>query len=395
MNIISKHLNRVLPRNWGAVIKDPRRCCRRWRFSTVMRTVVEALAGGCGNLRELEFLTANRGERLPDTTAWDLLVQLQPKTLNQVIAQGVKQASRSHELDHAELPVRLTVIDGKSILIRKYRVNKYSKNRSQRGCKKYVTTALRAFHASSSLKLLMGQQLVRRRTNESGTFASFLDELSELYGRTGLLEVLSLDAGFTSKKNAQCVLAKGLHYIMALKDERVRKATKVAKEILSAKKPVCTEEEVVNGQKITRSLYRCSVPELNGWEGARELWRVAKEVVVLRTGKTQQEDRYYISSLPPSKLTNKQVLKTIRLHWSIENNANWVMDTAWKEDNSPWCAKAAEVVSLLRIIAFNAVSRLKYRRFRRARLYNYTWKQVIEIVRTTLFPAKYFAPVLA
>ncbi len=245
---------------------------------------------------------------------------------------------------------------------------------------------LRAFYASSPLKLLMGQWRVPKGTNERGAFAAFLEELVKLYGRTKLLEVLSLDAGITSKKNAQLITCHGLQYIMALKDPRTRKATRIAIDLLGARSRAnVSESERVNGKQITRCLFRCAAPPLRGGSNAVELWRIAKETIDA-TGNSKIENHYYISSVPAHRLSDREVLKVVRAHWSIENNANWVCDAVWKEDKNPWCNKALELLTLLRVVVYNAVARFKFRRFRKAKTPIITWRAILDMIRRTLYP---------
>jgi predicted transposase YbfD/YdcC len=385
--MIRKHLTRMLPRDWERVLDDPRRNERRWGFAHLLQIAAEALVSGCKCLREVERLTEASGHRVPDTTLHDLLVQIDPDPLQEELARGVKEANRCHELDGKELPFTLTVIDGKCLSDTTYEVDEFSVRRSQKGRKKYVQSAIRAFHGSSTVKLLMGQERIPQGTNEKGLFPVFLEKLVRLYGKTNLLKVFSFDAGFTSMKNSQAVIERGYDYIFALKDPRIHAVTRCAMKLLGSRSnPDKTTVEYVKGKEITRHLYRCKVPEIKGWSHAKEFWRITKESVDGKTRKVTVEDHYYVTSLPPSRCSHLTVLKAVRIHWSIENNANWVMDVAWEEDSYPWCNQALELVSLMRMIAYNIVARFKLRRLRRSVARSWTWEQTLYFIKTALFP---------
>ena len=388
MSIIHKHLGRILPQRWGRVIEDPRRCELRWCFSEFMDSLMKGFVSGCKSFRELEMLTALSGRRIPDTTLHDFVAGLDPEPLEEELAREVKQANRCHELDNKELPIRLTVIDGKTLSTTTESVDEYSINRSQKGCSKYVQHALRAFHASSTVKLHMGQFRVPCGTNEKGIFRAFLDRLVELYGNTNLLEVFSFDAGFTSIKNAQAIVNYGYRYIFALKDPRVHAVTRAAMERLSEKcSPVQMQEEQVNGRQITRHLYRCAATQVKGWHHATQFWRVLKVTRCLSSGRLTSEDHYYVTNIPAQTLSHTLVLKAVRLHWSIENDANWVMDTVWKEDSRPFANYALETISLMRMIAYNIVARFKLRKIRRTKARDWTWDMVLQAFKNILFPS--------
>src|SRR5206468_7867932 len=58
--------------------------------------------------------------------------------------------------------------------------------------------------------------------------------------------------------------------------------------------------------------------------------RVDGDVVV------HEEDRFYISSLSPQRLTGEQWLSVTRGHWSVENHNHWTLDAMFHEDEKPW-----------------------------------------------------------
>ena len=227
-----------------------------------------------------------------------------------------------------------------------------------------------------------------KETNECGAFPAFIDRLMTLYQRTNLLEVVSVDAGYTSKKNAQYLASKRIKYIMALKREGSSFITQSAIALLGTRRvPDREESEKVNGKLVTRSLYRVEAAIVKGWESATEFWRVDSKTEYV-SGKIVQETRYFATSIALSKLSDIQVLRAVRRHWSIENNANWVLDTAWQEDRNPWCNKALELISLLRLLAYNAIARLKFRRLRSTTNRSIPWRDLLDIVCSVLFPLK-------
>jgi predicted transposase YbfD/YdcC len=48
-------------------------------------------------------------------------------------------------------------------------------------------------------------------------------------------------------------------------------------------------------------------------------------------GKISEEKRYYISSIPKDA---QKIGKTIRSHWAIENSLHWILDVAFRDDDS-------------------------------------------------------------
>lgn len=66
------------------------------------------------------------------------------------------------------------------------------------------------------------------------------------------------------------------------------------------------------------------------WKGLKSLVLIISERETL--GGKATEFRYYISSLDPKD--PKRILMAIRAHWQIENNCHWLLDVAYREDQS-------------------------------------------------------------
>ena len=69
------------------------------------------------------------------------------------------------------------------------------------------------------------------------------------------------------------------------------------------------------------------------------------------------EKRYYISTLSADAL---RMATAIREHWGIENQAHWVLDVAFREDEQKANAgHIAENMSLMRRLALNLLKQEK------------------------------------
>jgi predicted transposase YbfD/YdcC len=85
------------------------------------------------------------------------------------------------------------------------------------------------------------------------------------------------------------------------------------------------------------------------WEGLKSIGMVEGERRV--DGKTEQETRYYISSLPGDA---EELGHAVRSHWEIENCVHWILDIAFREDDSRVRkGHGAENLAILRRLALN------------------------------------------
>jgi predicted transposase YbfD/YdcC len=87
------------------------------------------------------------------------------------------------------------------------------------------------------------------------------------------------------------------------------------------------------------------------WASLQGLVRIESERYHKATGKTENEIRYYITSLKPDA---KRLNRSIRQHWGIENKLHWALDVSFGEDlDRKRAGHAAQNFSLLNRIALN------------------------------------------
>ncbi len=114
-----------------------------------------------------------------------------------------------------------------------------------------------------------------------------------------------------------------------------------------------------HGRLVRRRVFVCpdamALEPLRDWPGLKSFLAVESIRSVNRSGKTEAEIRYFLSSSadPPEVLA-----KAIRRHWQIENSLHWVLDVTFNEDHCRIRNRnAVQNFSLLRKIAINLVRR--------------------------------------
>ena len=95
------------------------------------------------------------------------------------------------------------------------------------------------------------------------------------------------------------------------------------------------------------------IQDYKAWSGLRSLVKITSERRL--PAKCEVETRYFISSLPPDPV---RLLQVVRTHWQIENALHWVLDIAFREDDSRVRKDhAPRNLALLRRLALNLLRR--------------------------------------
>jgi predicted transposase YbfD/YdcC len=204
-------------------------------------------------------------------------------------------------------------------------------------------------------RLTIGQIKTEEKSNEITAIPELL-RILEIEGC-----IVTIDAMGCQKKIASTIIGKGADYVFALKDnqknlyEDVKLYFEEAIQTDIEDYDIETRETIEkgHGRIETRYCYTCSeinwLEEKRKWPGLQTIVRIDSKRKI--DEKTKPETRYYITSL---ETTPQKILEIIRDHWGIENSHHWVLDVAFREDDSRIRkGYAAENFSAVRTIAAN------------------------------------------
>jgi len=185
-------------------------------------------------------------------------------------------------------------------------------------------------------RLVLGQRKVDDKSNEITAIPQLLDMLA-IEGCIVTIDAMGCQREITSK-----IVDKGADYVLALKGNQgglhqdVQELFSYAEETEFVDCDYHKTVEKNHGRLETRECWTISSPEylpylrkLSKWANLRTIVMVKRE---RRVGaKIETEVQYYISSLVSSA---QHILNAIRGHWGIENRLHWVLDIAFREDDS-------------------------------------------------------------
>ena len=262
-----------------------------------------------------QFLELPNGIPSHDTFA-RVFARLNPEQFQQSFLSWIKSISNVTQGE-------VIAIDGKTLR------HSYDRSQSQGAISMVSAWA-------TTNRLVLGQVKVDKKSNEITAIPKLLKVLS-LRGC-----IVTIDAIGCQKEIVKLITQQEGDYIITLKKNQgslYKRVEALFSEALRSKyqgfthsSNRCSQEN--HGREETRycvmlSNVHSQIDPEGEWQNLHSIGRA--DVMRTSNGKTKIETRYFISSLS----NNARLLAdSIRQHWGIENSLHWVLDVAFREDDS-------------------------------------------------------------
>jgi len=370
---------------------------RRFSVASLLMSLVLGAALLLRSLRRVEesvgYLalsgSAKGAVAASDTTLYRLLLKLPWMVAQEVFERTVSNIRLAKKLRHTDLPLRTLAVDGKNLLTMYRRFSRFAQAvQPSEGRKYYKLMVIRAISTSSPEKLSVYQRAVPGKTNEMGIFPAALNDLMKRNTAKSLFELVTADGAYCTLGITRQIEKKGLYFILRLTDLQPSLMA-LAKNRIAVSPTACLArsnwEACKRGYKRV-SLYRttdvqdwCNA-EAESWDHLTQAFLLHTEFAKKRLGPKgevsytvfDEANRHFVSNLPLDPfvsasgkrvhMTPRELLKTARAHWEIENFCFNNLDTAWSEDTSAPCRKGEGVLaySYLALIGYNIAQLARY-----------------------------------
>jgi predicted transposase YbfD/YdcC len=166
----------------------------------------------------------------------------------------------------------------------------------------------------------------------------------------------------TQTEIAKKIREKGADYILSLKGNQAG----LYDDVKLFMDGYCKDAEAKNGDIYAYSLdnehgrlekRECFICEDIGWLHGREKWTDLNGIGMIiakveENGRKTEQRHYFIYSC--KNMTAQEIMRAKRAHWGIENSLHWVLDIAFREDESrARKGDSAENFNILRQIVIN------------------------------------------
>lgn len=209
---------------------------------------------------------------------------------------------------------------------------------------------------SAEYGIVLGQLGCEEKSNEITAIPKLL-EMLEIKGC-----IVTIDAMGTQTEIAKSIIDNGGDYILALKENQKT----LYNDVKLYLDDIHQEKKLLESQNYYRKVEKghgrfeireCIISEEISWLHNKSAWKGLYGVgaiycTIEKDGITSKQSHYFIYSC--IGLNAEQMMKYKRNHWSIENNLHWVLDMAFREDESRARKdNSAENFNVIRQIAFN------------------------------------------
>ena len=315
-------------------IKDYRKARgQRYRLYNLLTIIVLSIIAGADDYVAIseyckskkEFLLKHGlldGRFYPSHDIIRLVLQaLNKEEFAKLLATWLQRAIDQGKLPMKDLeipPQKMIHVDGKSL-------------RASRSGKQHTRSALQIVTAyCSNHSISVGQSIIDKKSCEKTAIPKLL-KMIDIKDT-----VVTIDAIASFKQNAALIIDLEADYILALKKNNKHLFLEVEGffdtfENTSLIVDLFQSEDKAHGRLEKR---KCQIisdltyfPDVQDWKGIQSLICIESQRTLHH--KTSIEKRYYVSSLAPNA---EGLLRSIRKHWTVENELHWSLDVAFNED---------------------------------------------------------------